>query len=348
MKPSRIAAAVLLVVLSAYPALAGKRRAAAPAMPGTADALGLGEMSGAMIAGTVYSLAGTVVTLDTGGAAPIRIEAKDARIVAHDRMPRTVAEIVEGTRITAWVGSAPSPGAPLPAKVIAVESRPDLLIAGVVESVDLQLSTFAVLGITIAVDDSTQFETAFPTFAPMRGLEDLQAGNAVRVDVELTGSKLLAERVLVVNPTAHAPTTFRGVVKSISDTSWVITRKSEGDVTVTVNSETKIAGDPKVGDEVQVVAEKDAAGGYVAQLIVRLGPIDVPDFFFRGWVQSIGPEQWTIGGPPGSMMAPSIVVKITPQTKIYPNPKVEDVVTVKGYREDDGDLVATSISREIW
>lgn len=345
MRPFRTAVAVLLAVLVTLPASAGRRRAVGSAGPVNADAMGFGQLSGATIAGTVLSVSGTVVRLETGGAPAIAIEARDAKIVAHDQMPRTVAEIVAGARITAFVEDPPAGGGPLPAKVIMVESRPDLLIAGTIESINLAAQTFTVIGITIGVDGDTRYDTAFPTFAPVDDLGDLSVGNLVKVDVDVAGAKLVADRVHVADAVARVPEMLRGTVKSISDASWVITRNDGGDVAVTVNSRTKIAGEPGVGDEVQVIAERDSAGGWVALLIVRLGPIPDLTFHFRGWVQSIGAEQWTIGGPPGSLM-PAVVVRVTPQTRIYPDPKVDDVVLVEGIRESDGDLVATSIRKE--
>ena len=352
MRPTRIALAAALILLATTPLLAEpKRRAVAPPSGHvSADALGIGHLSGAALAGTVESVEGTVVTLDTGGAPAIRIEAKDAKVIAGDAMPRTAADITAGARITAYVESGPEPGAPLVARLIAVESRPELMIAGVVESVDLPGSSFTVLGISIAVDDDTLFETAFPTFAPMRGLEDLRAGNVVKVDAALTGALVLAERVLVVSPLTDVPerpASIRGVVKSISESSWVITEQGGGDVTVEIDSSTKIAGDPQVGDEVQAIVQRDAAGNLVALMIVKLGPGHSGSFHFKGWVQSIGPEQWTIGGPPGSL-APSLAVKITPATEIYPDPKVGDIVRVEGTRDDAGNYVATSITKEDW
>lgn len=336
--------ALVLVLLAAVPLFAAKRRAVGPPSEVAADALGIGKISGAALAGTVASMDGTIVTLETGSAPPIRIEAKDAKILAADEMPRTAAEIEVGARITAYVESSETPGAPLPARLIMVESRSELMIAGEVESVDLGASTFTILGITVHVDDDTLFETAFPTFAPMRGLEDLAAGNIVKVDAAL-GANVLATRVLVVTPVASAPSVLRGIVQSISETEWVISESKRGDVPVKIDARTKIAGEPEVGDEVQVLAEHQSDGSLVAIMIVRLTPKDTShSFHFKGWVQSIGPEQWTIGGPAGSL-GPVLVVRINSATEIYANPKVGDLVSVKGQLDTSGNYTAISIRK---
>lgn len=345
--PRRAVIALLILSLT-ISANAGTRRRAVghPASPSTADALGIGQLSGAALSGTVTSVAGTIVTVNSGGAPAIRIEAANAKILAWDEMPRTIADIAPGSRITAFIEpqSDGTSGAPLPARLITIESRPDLTIAGPVESIDLGASTFRVLGITILVDADTVFATAFPTFAPMRGLVDLAVGNIVKVDAELGGAQILAAHVLVVTPEPKLPVTLRGKVKSISDANWVISEDGEKDVTLLVDDRTKIVGNPRVGDEVQVIAEHDAASNLVARVIVRIGPFDSKEFQFKGWVRSIAPDRWSIGGPPGSMM-PELLVRITATTEIYPNPRVDDLVLVKGAVDSSGAYTASSITK---
>ena len=225
-----------------------------------------------------------------------------------------------------------------------VESHPDLMLAGQIEAIDLGASTFTVMGIAVAVDDSTEFETAFPTFAPVDELADLAVGNIVKVDASLPGGRVLATHVLVVAPDVpQPPVMLRGTVKSITDTAWVITSGSE-DTTVAVDRRTKITGNPQVGDEVQVIAQRNGEGSLVALAILKIGPIGPQKLEFRGWVTSISASEWQIGGPPG-IPTPTVTVRITSTTQIYPDPKVGDLVNVRGTVGLDRIVVADSITK---
>jgi Domain of unknown function (DUF5666) len=150
--------------------------------------------------------------------------------------------------------------------------------------------------------------------------------------------------VQVIAPVAPPYTVLGGTVRSISATAWVITGKDGKDTTVTINAQTKIIGDPKVGDSVQVMASVDSAHNYVAIAIVKLNMPVKSDL--HGWVASIAPTQWAIGeGPPGSM-APVFLVKIAPGAVVYANPQVGDHVTATGTRDSTGMFTATKITKD--
>lgn len=346
MRTTRILVVLVLSLILATTVVAdGRRRAVGPPADAGVDALGIGRVGGATIAGTVASVSGTVITLNTGSAPTIRVEAANAKIMAMKDGVATIAAIQPGSRITALV--TPSPltvvGAPLIAQVITVESLADLLVAGSIESIDVAASKFTVLGITIDVDAKTSFGSMMPTFAPIKGLADLAVGQVVTADVTVSGSKLLARRVMVAAPVIES-LSLRGKVKSIAATSWVITDRDGKDVLVTVNEQTKISGNPVVGDEVQIVANRDSSGAYVALLIVKLEPMGQREVELSGYVKSIAPDKWSIGGPPGSMM-PEFLVKITPKTSIYPDPKVGDKVVITGSRDARGEFTASKITK---
>lgn len=316
-------------------------------VPPTADVLGIGPISGSALSGTVASVSGTLITLNTGAAPAIRIDAANAKFSGREGA-RSIADVKPGVRITAFLGAPPAgaPGAPLPAQLINIEPPPpDLSIAGPIESIDVAGSKFVVLGITISVDSTTRYASTFPTFAPIRGLVDLTVGQTVVVDAT-TGAAILARQVLVVSPTRDEIVTLRGKVKSISDKSWVITETNGHDRTLVIDERTKISGDPRVGDDVQVLARVDSASTTIALAILKLGPpVDPKQIELRGSVVSIHPDHWTIGGPPGSR-APETLVRITPMTAIYPNPAVGDRVVVIGFRDPMGAMVALKISKD--
>lgn len=63
--------------------------------------------------------------------------------------------------------------------------------------------------------------------------------------------------------------TFHGRVKSIAGATWVVTADA-GDKTITVTERTKVAGDPTVGDLVQVLASEAEGGALTAIAIMKL------------------------------------------------------------------------------
>ncbi|MGH7484114.1 MAG: hypothetical protein ACREMY_00745, partial [bacterium] len=167
MTRTRSLLAIALVLLA--PALvAGTHRAATP--PNPADALGIGPISGAAVSGSVASVSGATITLNSGGAQSIRIDASAAKFQS-EQGTASIGDVKPGARITAFINTrvTVAAGAALPAQLIIVESSPDLTVTGTIESIDLTHSTFSVLGITIAVYANTSYSTTFPTFAPIRG-----------------------------------------------------------------------------------------------------------------------------------------------------------------------------------
>ncbi|HEU5163679.1 MAG TPA: DUF5666 domain-containing protein [Thermoanaerobaculia bacterium] len=342
-------AALLTVLLSSTPtARAGTHRMVGrPGAGGetTADVLKIGSMSGAAISGSVGSVQGAVITLQSGGAPAIRIDATNAKFLANRDAAASIADVQPGVRVTAFIDTSTTiaAGAALPAQLITIESLADITLTGPVQSIDVAGSKLAILGITVAVDANTSYGSAFPTFAPITGLSGIAVGQVVHVTAAFANGAILAKRLQVISPTVPPSHVLGGTVKSISSTSWVITGKDGKDTTITIDAQTKITGDPKVGDWVQVMATIDSAHNYVAILIAKVE--QRVDNALHGWVASIAPSEWTIGGPPGSM-APVFTVRITTTTVIYPNPQVGDRVTVVGKRDAAGIFTASKIAKE--
>lgn len=346
----RLAVAALLTVLLSFPSIARAGTHRVVGRPGaggeaTADVLKIGSLSGSAISGSVIAVQGSVITLDSGGAPAIRIDASTAKFLANRDGAASIADVKAGVRVTAFIDTSTTlvAGAALPARLITIESLPDLTLTGAVQSIDVANSKLAILGITIAVDANTSYGSAFPTFAPITGLSGIAVGQVVHVTAAFVNGAILAKRLQVISPTVPPSLVLGGTVKSISSTAWVITGKDGKDTTITVDAQTKILGDPKVGDWVQVMATIDSAHNYVAILIAKVELR--ADNALHGWVASIAPSEWTIGGPPGSM-APVFPVRITTTTVIYPNPQVGDRVTVVGKRDAAGVLTAEKIVKE--
>ena len=344
----RTAFTLVLLILCVSLIASAHRAVTPPRSPAeeAADVLGIGPMSGASVRGVVASVQGTLITLNTGGAPAIVIDASAAKFMNDHSGSGSIADVKPGARITAFINTAPTlqPSSFLRAQLITIESQPDLEVTGTVDSVDQAHSRFVVLGITISVDSNTGFGSNFPTFAAIK-FSDIVAGKVVTVTARFSGGAIVATQVQIIFPTIQPLTILLGTVKSIGPTEWVITSHDGKDTTVSVDAQTKIVGDPKVGDSVQVMANIDSAHNYLAIAIVKVGLSDKTPVELHGTVKSISAAQWIVGGPLGTL-APDFLVKIASTTVIYPDPKVGDRVVVVGTRDSSGTLTATKISKD--
>jgi hypothetical protein len=228
-----------------------------------------GAMAGAIVSGKVESFVGTTITLASN---LVTIDAAQATIVV-DGKKTTVASIQSGDFIVATLKTAAvSAGMPLPATVVAVARQAAVTFVGNVQAVDLKAQTLRILGQTVSVDGNTAFGGPFA----QKSLADVVGGANAIVAANVTGGKLVATNVMVMGMLSQQPpmggqpkaTLLRGTVKSIAADNWVITTTT-GDITVLVNTQTKIVGDPKVGDKVDVMATTDSANKYVALAIMK-------------------------------------------------------------------------------
>src|ERR1700694_3361618 len=109
MRYSRILVSFILIILMAGSLAAGHRRAFTP--PGSretpiVDALGIGAVSGAAGSGTVASVQGTIITLNSGAATSIRIDAANAKFVGAEKdssSSLTINDVKPGARLTAFI-----------------------------------------------------------------------------------------------------------------------------------------------------------------------------------------------------------------------------------------------------
>jgi hypothetical protein len=230
-----------------------------------------------------------------------------------------------------------APNAPLPAESVAVTRLPQVTLTGSVTLINLGESTLTVLGRTIKVTPQTAISGLITKTSR---LDEIVIHQTVQVNADNFAGTLVASsiRVLSIKPVPPlpppSPTFIRGTVRSISSTAWVIAADDKV-WTITVNAQTKIVGQPKVGDTVDVLLNSDN---------VALSIINEPQARITGFVKSIATTQWTIGlGPPGSL-APDFLVEVTANTKIVGDPKVGDKVEVAG-TIGKGSFVASSITR---
>jgi hypothetical protein len=291
---------------------------------------------------TAVSTDGTVVTL-LGGAGNLDIDVSRAKIALVGAEPSasgTPVAIGPGARIVATIAlpdaiAAVVPPPPLVATNVLVTESRFAYLHGTIQGVDVAGSAFTMLFRVVHVDANTEFSGESPS-GRIKGLAGLAPGQIADATVVATSLGLLAVRV-----GAHGypvpppiPFAFRGVVTSIATAQWTIDDKVVG-----ITNETRIVGDPKVGDTVDVLAKiqnppnpgMGMPSRIVAIVITKAGVFPPPptpgtgrEFIFDGLVQSIPPSAtqiglWKIGGKD---------VNVTAGTEIVGNPKVGDAVHV--------------------
>ena len=308
-----------LVALLATTALVAQNRNRAVSNP---DSQGGGSfpIAGTTVSGFVTSINGSIISLANG---LVTLDISTAKVLGDDGVVASVSSITPGSLVFAVLKSGDSaPNAPLQVATIGVTRIAQVVLSGPVQSVDPITGTLTLLGRTIHVTADTSIGGGRGSGA----LGDILPNEVVQVQANAVDGSLVATSILVFFETPPASTLVHGTVKSIGAASWVITDGRGKDVTVVVNAQTKIVGDPKVGDEVDVVISVDSANANVAVSIMKsiTPPLQV---HLTGWVSSISATSWTISGPPGSM-APAFLLGVNAQTKIVGDPKVGDRVDV--------------------
>jgi hypothetical protein len=304
---------------------------------GAPDSRGGSPIAGTTVSGFVTSVSGSIISLASG---LVTLDVSDAKILGDDGVVSSLTSITPGSLIFAVLKSADSaPNAPLPVATLAVSRTAQVTLTGPVQSVDASAGTLTLLGRTIHVTADTSIGGGRGSGA----LGDILPNQVVQMQANAVGGSLVATSILVFFESPPPSILVHGTVKSIGADSWVITDGRGKDVTVVVNAQTKIVGDPKVGDAVDVVISVDSAGANVAVSIMK--SITTPlQIHLSGRVSAISGTSWTISpGPPGSM-APAFLVQVNAQTKIVGDPKVGDRVDVIAKSTSDG-FVAISITK---
>ena len=316
---------VLAIALSALSASAARTRAVASGP----------RSNGATVYGVVTAVAGNTLSLADG---LVTIDATSAKIVTGRGRSGSMADITPGALVFATLRAGADSGA-LPADTIVVTRIADAALFGPVEAADVAGRTITLLGRTIHVTDET-------SFGGLRGddslgLDDVFANQLVQVETEARGGQLVATSVVILTPMAPPEVaTVRGTVKSIAVDAWVIETKSGERLTLRIEPQTKIAGSPSVGNEVEVLYRVDSSNAKIAIAIVRL-ELPAEPFVKRvtGKIERIDGDTWTIAG---------VAMKVTRNTKLEPGLRVGDTVEALAQRSDDGTLVALAIIRKWW
>ena len=309
----------------------------------SADGIALNDSSSVRIStveGTVSRAAGPVLDLIEGG---IQIDVTHATITGGDdrlASPLPWSGILIGARVVAQVtvSSAVPPllASPLAAtRVVVFQTRAGAL-SGTIQSVDVRAGKFTMLDHSIATNASTKWSGGGPNGA-IKGIGDLATGIFASVDVVNSGG-LLATRVEAHGTEAPPELiAFRGPVQTIAATAWTIAGR-----VVQIDSDTKIAGDPKVGDTVDVLARfhtpppGSLAPSYLVALSIVKTTIIVPPgpgdrtTEFDGAVESIPPTAAPGAVPLGHWKIASRDVVVNGLTKVDSGIVVGTTVHVKG------------------
>ncbi|HXK61510.1 MAG TPA: DUF5666 domain-containing protein [Acidobacteriota bacterium] len=121
-------------------------------------------------------------------------------------------------------------------------------IKGPIEAIDTTAQTITVLGLVVAYTDETSLKGA-------ESFDELEAGDIVKVEGEMTEDALIATDVIVSeNQIFKAPRiSFEGIVTSVTDTGLLVLVEGVTEVLVRVSEETDIHGDVAVGVGVRII-----------------------------------------------------------------------------------------------
>lgn len=316
----------------------------------SADGIALSSPSPARastIDGTVSAVLGTVLDVIGG---QFRIDVARATITSGDGPlagPLPATGIPIGARVVAQVliGDAlPAvfPPPPFQATNVVVFLPRDGQLVSTIQGVDVAGEKFTMFFHSISTNAATKW-SGFGPNGSVKGIGDLSTGMLAIVSVVNSGRVSGASGLLATSVEAYGTVTpphliaFRGVVRSIGATQWQIDGRG-----VTVDADTKIVGDPKVGDTVDVLARVQnpppgsLAPSYLVALSIVKTTIIVPPGpgdrarEFDGIVESIPPVAAAGGAPLGHWKISSRDVVVNGLTRLDSGLAVGTAVHVKG------------------
>lgn len=185
----------------------------------------------------------------------LRIDVTNATITSGDD-PTAAAlaatAIPAGSRVIAQVtvpDAIPAVFPPtLPATSVVVYLASSGNLSGVLQGVSTTSGSFTLLDTTVKTNAATTWSGFTAGGTPVKGIADLSAGMRANVAVTADPTGVTAKSVYAYSVPTTRLVAFRGKVEKIDTALWTIS----GNV-VQVTSETKIVGDPVVGDTVDVL-----------------------------------------------------------------------------------------------
>jgi hypothetical protein len=291
--------------------------------------------------GTVSKVTGTVLDLIEG---QIQIDVASATITSGDDSkggPVPVSGIPVGARVVAQVTvpdvvPAVFPPPPLAATTVVVFQARDGQLVGTIQGVDVPGGKFTLLFHVVSTNSVTKWSGEGPK-GPVKGIGDLGAGMFATVSVVNSGGLLATAVEAFGFATPPELIAWRGPVETITPTAWTIAGRG-----VRVDSDTKIVGEPKVGDTVDVLAriQNPPAGTLGPSYFIAISIIKTPVVLppnpgdhateFDGTVEVIPPVMTPGAVPLGHWTISSRDVVVNGLTKLDSGIVVGTAVHVKG------------------
>lgn len=207
------------------------------------------------------SLSGPVQSVDVAGSA-LTILGAQVRVTANTRIlsfsrdgAATLEDIKAGDHVSIEVSID---GSALIAESIRVlPPIPNAAVDGTVKSIGTTSWVITTLqgDVTVTVTPDTRIDPTVKAGDPVHVIGMADAAGSI------TAIAIYAARPRPAEPPGQPG--LEGTVQSIGATSWVITTGG-GDITITVDRNTKIDPAVKVGDTVIVIVRRDAAGNLLA------------------------------------------------------------------------------------
>jgi hypothetical protein len=262
----------------------------------------------------------------------LQIDITNAKITLGDDpsasvLPVTV--ILPGSRVVAQVtvpDVIPATFPPvLPATSVVVFLANSGNLSGIIQGVSVAQGTFRLLDVTVRTDAATTWSGFKADGTAVKGLPDLSAGMHANVSITADPSGVTAKNVFAYAIPTTRIVSFSGKVDSETSTLWTI-----GGNVVQVNADTKIVGNPQVGDEVEVVERVQilppgigaATTIPVAISITKIAVTPPPPpgrtVEFDGVVQSLPPTASPSSVPLGHWTISGRDVLVTAMTKVDP------------------------------
>ena len=280
--------------------------------------------------------------LDVLGGA-LQVDVTNAKITGGDdrsASPVPWAGILPGSRIVAQVTVPDAIPAVFPPRLAATNVVVFLAnsgsLSGIVQGIGTAQGTFTLLYTSVKTNAATEWSGTKADGTPVKGLSDLAAGMQAVAVVSVDASGVTAKSVYAYAPPTTRIEAFRGKVEAEGATQWTIDGK-----VVQVNADTKIFGDPKVGDTVDVLVKVQvlppgvgAAVIPVAISIVKVVSTPPPptdrNVEFDGVVESFPPAAGATSTPLGHWTISGKDVLVSPITKVGSGIAKGTSVHVKG------------------
>ncbi len=241
LRPTPAAPVVVALLLSVFaaPALAQSALLPVAYFPPTVDSV-------------VVKVNGPILDVLDGA---LQLDVTNAKITGgDDRLanPLPWSGILPGSRVVAQVVVPDVIPAVFPPRLVATSVAVFLAnsgnLSGLVQGVNMAQGTFTMLDTTVRTTAATEWSGTRGDGNPVKGLADLTVGMQANVAVTADTSGVTAKTVFAwASPTSRI-VAFHGKVEKIDGAIWTI-----GGNVVQVNADTKIVGDPGVGDLVDVL-----------------------------------------------------------------------------------------------